>query len=169
MNMDANRMRKLDFKVKSVCLGVTALAYVIALAIYLFGNDISVSTQVYCISSIIILHFIFQSVMAGAYFDEMPKRGISFHIKVLAVMLVMVGIFACIPAAEPKVYISPVEFAVMMVLTKLPLLLDAIVCNAYIERCREKGIAAKNVKRVSNIFLIALSAVVVAAAYFIFK
>ena len=53
MNMDANRMRKLDFKVKSVCLGVTALAYVIALAIYLFGNDISVSTQVYCISSII--------------------------------------------------------------------------------------------------------------------
>ena len=90
--------------------------------------------------------------MAGAYFDEMPKRGISFHIKVLVVMLVMVGIFACIPAAEPKVYISPVEFAVMMVLTKLPLLLDAIVCNAYIERCREKGIAAKNVKRMSETF-----------------
>ena len=57
----------------------------------------------------------------------------------------------------------------MMVLTELPLLLDAIVCNAYIERCRENGIAAKNVKRVSNIFSIALSAVVVAAAYFIFK
>lgn len=170
MNTNAERMRKLDFKVKSVCIGVTVLAYVIALVIYRFRNDISNISQMDNIGIVVILYLLFDCVITNAYFDEMPKRGIGFHAKMLAVMVVMAGILAVIPPVEPMIFISPTDFGLIMVWIKLVSVIDAMVCNAYVKRCREKGTAAKNVKRVSNIFWLALSVVVgaVTACYLIF-
>lgn len=167
--MDTNtiRLKKLDKKVKLFYVGITVLAYVVAWVLIHFIN--SPYGNAY-LSYIVLFYITFDYVMIRAYFSELPKCEIGFHVKVLIAMIATAFIFmVAFPEAESGKGSNPlVLFAFEIAVVKFTYIADILICNAYVKRCREKGRPAHNVKRLSNISISVVGIVLIVVVNLIF-